>query len=530
MTQIVLLSAVTLVACLSPALTLVKLWQLKEWRWDRLLEHLGAEGMFQQVFGFLRPVLLGTWLLLLIGISLAGINIWLFPIGCAIALLAPLATLSLLQIALRKQKMPVWTLKAKVILMGTIMLTLVVAILLSATKEAVIALAFLPLLQPLFLVIAWMIFLPIDRPLKKRRTAQATALRDQFSNLLVIGVTGSVGKTTTKELLAHILAPLSPLVTPEHVNTEMGVATWLLQTLPMLKRIDSRIAIVEMGAYKMGEIDAICRMTKPTIGIVTRIGEEHLALFGSRQNIAQAKSELLAALPQTGHAFFPIADTFADYLRTRTQATVHTIGTAKPADVIFEQATSDASGIHFMMDGTSYTIPIQGMHNIPNAALAIACAQKIANLVQVQNIAAPIQPQNFAALLKTFALQQHTFNPRREHDVDILDATYNASPQSFEAAIEWAASQPHAQKYLLTSGIIELGTEEAPLHEAIAKKASSVFTQAFITSKRFLPYFIQGGFSNRAMLTKDVKTKLPKNSLLVCISRMPDATINKLLP
>ncbi len=519
MTQTVLLSALTLVACLSPMLTLVTLWQRKEWRWDRLLDHLKAEGFFTQIFGFLRPALLGLWIVLLVIVSLSGFDIRLFPMGCALLLLAPLATVSLLQLALRRQKMPTWTLKAKILLGITILLTLTTTVQLALHTTGVIGLAFLPTLQSLFLIVAWVLFLPIDRLLKKKRTAQAAALRDQFSNLLVIGVTGSVGKTTTKELLAHILAPLSPLVTPEHVNTEMGVAMWLLQTLPLLKRIDSRMAIVEMGAYKMGEIDAICRMTKPTMGIITRIGEEHLALFGSRQNIAQAKTELFASLPATGHAFFPATDTFADYLRTRAQATVHTIGSAKPADAIVEQATSDASGIHFVMDGTSYSIPIQGIHNVPNAALAISCARTLGQ-----------SPDDIAKRLQSFVLQQHTFNLRHEHDIDILDATYNASPQSFDAAIEWAAAQPHAQKYLITSGIIELGKEEAGLHEAIAKRASSVFAQAFITSKRFLPYFQTGGFDNRAMLLKNMKTKLPKNSLLVCISRMSDATIAKLLP
>ena len=434
------------------------------------------------------------------------------PRWAARSLLAPLATVSLLQLALRRQKMPTWTLKAKILLGITILLTLTTTVQLALHTTGVIGLAFLANTAVAFPDCCLVLFLPIDRLLKKAHRS-GSQLRDQFSNLLVIGVTGSVNNHQ-RIARPHSGAAFSAGDSParEHRN---GVAMWLLQTL-----LSSNVSIVvwrlwEWAPTKMGEIDAICRMTKPTMGIITRIGEEHLAL-SARAEYRAGQDRIIRKSACNRPCFFPATDNICRLSAQRAQATVHTIGSAKPADAIVEQATSDASGIHFVMDGTSYSIPIQGIHNVPNAALAISCARTLGQ-----------SPDDIAKRLQSFVLQQHTFNLRHEHDIDILDATYNASPQSFDAAIEWAAAQPHAQKYLITSGNIELGKEEAGLHEAIAKRASSVFAQAFITSNASCR-ISKPAASTIGRCSEKHEDQTAKTRCFVCISRMSDATIAKL--
>ncbi len=537
--NISLLIGLTLLASLSPLLTLLRLWQIKEWRWDRLGEHIKREGAGQLYSRF------RFWLTIAITVAM----LLLIPASAwhgVIVILAALGLVNTVQIFLRRQLIPRWTQKAVSLFIMSMTLTATLAIVcLTFDKEGMLILPALPFIQSIIAAIAWFLLRPLDYCLKASIMSRARAIRKAHPDLTVIGITGSVGKTTTKELLSHILAERNPLTTPEHMNTEMGVSAWLTQVLgkpetaysgtcrhaairarnqpfealrPSGPNGKPEILIIEMGAYRIGEIQLLCSIAQPTIGIITSIGEQHVALFGSKENIRKGKGELVASLPANGHAFLNADSDMAAELKAMAAAPVTLVTTGGDGDIEAFDIEETRKGIRFTVDQTVFEIPLNGTHNVTNSLLAIACAK---------HLGMPLI--DIAKRLRSFKPQEHTFEVRTERGITILDDTYNSSPQSFEAAISWAAAQPETNKVLLTTGIIELGDREAGIHTALAGKAYTVFAKAYLTDNRFLGYFKETGFNDDAQLISQAK-QLEPGSLLVCIGRMPKSSIERFLP
>jgi len=518
-----LLIIVTLFASLSPLLTFANLWQVKEWRIDRLKEHLRNEGYFRQIFGTIRPCILG-----LLGIfGLLGI---LTPEQWISASLAALSAVAVLQFLLHKQPKPVWTRKAQVLIGSSLLLTLLIAYALLALSLSngrptpyALLLPIIIILQAPLLFISWTLFKPVDHFLKKRIMDRAKALRAQHPSLTVIGITGSVGKTTTKELLAHILQDQNPLVTPEHVNSEMGVSQWLIQKLERWQESDALrptpyALIIEMGAYRRGEIATLCDIAKPNLGIVTFIGNQHIALFGSQEELCEAKGELIAALPEDGHAFLNGDSSMCAQLRAKAACPVTTVGTGGPGDLEAFEIEETPRGIRFRVGETMFDLPLHGTHNVTNVLLAIAVAEHLG-----------IERQDIAQKLRTFSPPKQTFEVRQQSGVTVLDDTHNASPASFRAAIDWARTQPAQKKILLSSGLIELGQAQDTTHTELGALASGVFDAAVFLDKKSAKYFEKGLKKNVEILSKNTQ-KVDAGSLLVCEGRMSPSTIQKLLP
>jgi UDP-N-acetylmuramyl pentapeptide synthase len=512
----------TLIASASPLLTFANLWQLKEWRIDRLREHIRENGWFRQIFGTIRP---GITLFFFV-ISPISEKIFQTSPLLLIALLI-LAGVSIAQIGLKKQPMPVGTQKAVVLVLATMCLTAFTALTLVFVADSLPAwkktsemmILFLPVLQPIIFALTWLLLWPIDRFLKMRTLARGRAARARLQHLTVIGITGSVGKTTTKELLAHILKVRGAIATPAHVNTEMGVARWLSTVLKDLPEDSTKTVIVEMGAYRKGEIALLCSIAQPTMGIITYVGTQHISLFGSREAIIEGKGELFASLPRNGHAFANRDNDAYAALVKRCQCKVTSVGTGNDADIHAFDLEETSTGIRFKALDTTFDVPLFGTHTITSVLLAIAAAQKVG--VPVKEIVQAV---------KTFTPMAHTFNVKTVGSVTVLDDTYNSSPASVEAAIEWARRQPQKQKVLVFDGIIELGKEEESSHVQLARLASEVFQKAYIVHPRFLGYFRHGGFGERAMLVSASKEPVSAGSLLACIGRMPQSIINRFLP
>lgn len=510
-----------ILASASPLLTFAHLWQLKEWRIDRLREHLNENGWFRQLFGMIRP-------LVTVFFFLTSPLLTRFLIPIELVGLLVLAALSVAQIGLKKQPMPVGTQKAIALVFfstcltalftfGLIYWTDVMAPHLNPVAWDMVLL--LPVLQPFVLALSALLFWPVDRFLKMRTLDAGRRARSSHPNLTVIGITGSVGKTTTKELLAHVLKVRGAIATPAHVNTEMGVARWLSSTLKDLPEDSTKTVIVEMGAYRKGEIALLCSIAQPSMGIITYVGNQHISLFGSREAIIEGKGELFAALPKDGHAFANKDNDAYAALIKRCQCKVTSVGTGNDADIHAIDLEETSTGLRFKALDTTFDIPLFGTHTIASILLVIATAQKLG-----------VPMKEIAQALKTFTPMAHTFNVKTVGNVTLLDDTYNSSPASVEAAIEWARRQPQQNKVLVFDGIIELGEEEERSHSQLARLASEVFQRAYIVHPRFLPYFRHGGFGDRAMLVPSSKQPVSAGSLLACIGRMPQSIINRFLP
>ncbi|PIR48693.1 hypothetical protein COU80_03240 [Candidatus Peregrinibacteria bacterium CG10_big_fil_rev_8_21_14_0_10_55_24] len=500
-----LLALIVVIASLSPLCTLAALWQVKEWRTDRLREHLRSEGILRQLFGVTRPALL----------ALTGIP---YIVGVLPEHLWPLTPLLLfiaanaLQIVLKKQREPVWTQKAIALCMTS---TLLIAV--AALETSPRHLPFLPLLVPAFLLIAWMLWQPADALLKRRVMRRARAVRSQRNDLRVIGITGSVGKSTTKELLAHILGKEKTLATPAHVNTEMGVSQWLSQMLPAHQNIDT--LIVEMGAYRPGEIALLCSIVQPQFGILTFIGTQHIGLFGSQEVLSQAKGELLAALPPEGHAFLNGDCSLCASLKDKAPCPVVLVGTGGPVDIEAFEIEETPQGIRFRVGTTRYSVPLHGTHNVTNVLLAIAVARAL-----------EMKDEEIAAKLSSFSPMLHTFSVREERETTILDDTHNASPASFQAALGWARGQPAAHKILLTSGMIELGEAQDRIHEELGEQAASIVERVIFLNRTTSQAFARG-YGNPVEIFRAGETaRIPEKSLLLCVGRMKETVIESLIP
>lgn len=507
--RLLLLPTLVLVACLSPALTYATLWQTKEWRVDRLHEHLKAEGWLRQLFGVVRPSIVACSAFFAL---IPVLRVPWFVAGTAV-----LAAASVAQLAAKKQRMPAWTTKAMILVLATLSIDVTLGIpLLASGMWAVIL---VPLLQPFILALVWTLFHPVDRIMKQRVLRKATTLRAVYVHATAIGITGSAGKTTTKELLTHILKGPSTIATPAYVNSEMGVAQWLLRELPKHTHDKHLTVIAEMGAYRTGEIAQLCRIVQPQMGVVTLIGSQHVALFGSARKLLAAKSELLAALPENGTAFINADCSGCLQASEAARCPVVRVSTGGKADLEARDIEETSDGIRFFVGETAFVVPLHGTHNVINVLLAVAVAERCGTSIGES-----------AKKLRTFRPPHSTFAVRNERGVMILDDTHNSSASSFRAAIAWAKSQPASRKILLTPGIIELGEETDRIHQDLGAAASDVIDRVIFTTMRGKDAFEQGYGKTVELLGKTRPTPVESDSLLLCVGRVSAPIINAFLP
>ena len=195
-----LLCILVLIAGISPLLTFARLWQVKEWRYDRLREHLRHEGWFRQLFGLVKPIVVSIGIVFYI-VHLPFAEDFPFdPVYILWSTIALLAWFTLFRLVVGKQARPVWTKKAMAVVLISITAFGTVDFLLCDYRWAIIIITMLPLFMFVFVILSLAVLVPLDRLLKKRLISKAMRVRSKCANLTVVGITGSVGKTTTKEI------------------------------------------------------------------------------------------------------------------------------------------------------------------------------------------------------------------------------------------------------------------------------------------------------------------------------------------
>jgi UDP-N-acetylmuramoyl-tripeptide--D-alanyl-D-alanine ligase len=267
-----------------------------------------------------------------------------------------------------------------------------------------------------------------------------------------IGITGSNGKTSTKEAIATVLSQLAPtLKTLASYNTEIGYPLTLLRLEPQ-----HRYAVLEMGAQWVGELTWLCTITAPNWSMVTNVGASHLEYFGTQERVAQAKSELVQALTPEGIAFLNYDDPNVRAMNAKTQATIISYGTADDAMVRASAIGGDTlRGRHFTLHYKGDFIPIQlqipGEHGITIALSAAAVG-----------LAAGMSLEKIKVALEDL----QTFKRRGEIKVGpngstLIDDSYNANRQSILAiakAMHEAQIDPEGKRWALLGDILELGS------------------------------------------------------------------------
>ena len=277
-------------------------------------------------------------------------------------------------------------------------------------------------------------------------TALATAARDRLPAQL-IGVTGSVGKTSTKDLLAAALGRRWRVsASPMSFNNELGVPLTVLETPE-----DTEVVVVEMGARGRGHIAALCAVARPTVGVVTTVGLSHAEFFGTLDDVVEAKGELVAALPADGTAVLNADMALVAGMATRTSARVLTFGLTM-GDVRAEHVTLDddlrpAFRLRSPWGDADVALAVRGHHQVGNALAAAAAA--LACDTPVEQIAAGLGD----ARLSPWRMQLE----RSPSGALVLNDTYNANPLSVEAALRALAELPAERRTAVLGIMAELG-------------------------------------------------------------------------
>jgi len=294
----------------------------------------------------------------------------------------------------------------------------------------------------------------------------ARAVIDRASGLTVIGITGSAGKTTTKDLAAQLIEKLGPTVAPrESFNNEIG------HPLTVLKITEqTRYLVSEMAARGPGNITELCAIAPPRIGVVLCVGHAHAGEFGGLDRIAAAKGELPAALPADGVAILNADDHRAAAMAARTRARVVTFGRSASADVRADQVRTDALGRPgFTLVTVNGAAPVQlqlySEHHVHNALAAAAIAEQLG--MPVADIAAGLS----AAVARSRWRMEVT---RLPDGVIVINDAYNANPDSVRAAIGALATMARGRRGFAVLGhMTELGDDADRLHEEIGAVAAA---------------------------------------------------------
>ena len=291
----------------------------------------------------------------------------------------------------------------------------------------------------------------------------ARAWRAQFAGALV-GVAGSNGKTTAKEMTASILGEAGPcLATRGNLNNHIGVPLTLLRLTGA-----ERFAVVEMGANRAGEVAHLVEVARPTVGLITNAGAEHLEGFGSLEGVARAEGEMVAGLDASGTAVINADDAYAAMWRASTRARVVTFGVATPADFSASEVAASVGSEGFAtsfllrapLGEAAITLNLGGAHNVANAlAAAAAAASAGAGLEHIVRGLAAVR-----------AVPGRLQFRRAAGGGWLIDDSYNANPSSVRAAIEVLATLP-GRRWLVLGDMAELGAYALEEHVRLGEFA-----------------------------------------------------------
>lgn len=280
---------------------------------------------------------------------------------------------------------------------------------------------------------------------------------------LTVGVTGSNGKTSTREFLAAALGVRGPVLrTRGNLNTETGVPLTMLEL-----EAEHRSLVLEMGMQGPGEIARLAALAEPSIGVITGIGTVHLEFFPSQEHLARAKGELVAALPAGGVAVLPTGP-YLDLLRGLTAARVLTFGPGGDLEPSGYETTSD--GCRFSAGGSEVRLGQGGRHMMLNACAALAAAE-----------AAGVPIAQAAGALAAVRVGRRLEELAAPGGLTVVDDSYNASPESMLAAFDAVAERPRAGRLLAVLGEMrELGVAAAAAHADVGRRAAETFDAACV--------------------------------------------------
>lgn len=379
----------------------------------------------------------------------------------------------------KAKKKLVITERVKRILGVSLVLTfLILGCLFKFLSEIISAILVIQLL-PFILILSNLILAPNEKKIQTKFKNEAVEKIKKL-NPIVIGITGSYGKTSTKHILGHILSGNLPLLfTPGSVNTEMGVTRIIREKL----EANHKYFIVEMGAYFRGSIEKLCNLTNPKHGIITSIGQAHYEHFKNQETIAAAKFELGECVTKNNGILVVNTSQVKEEFIPKNIPVIKVNGNS---NINAKNLRQERDGIYFdfVNESGSYEIfaPIYGLHQVPNIVAAIEMALKLGM---------PIN--SIISTLRTLPQINHRLEVlKRDNNITIIDDAYNSNERGFESGLELLQVLNNNRRILVTPGMVELGKKHDDTHYMVGKFAGSRLDIAIIVNADRIPTFIKG--------------------------------------
>ena len=297
---------------------------------------------------------------------------------------------------------------------------------------------------------------------KKALIQIATAKREMYKDLIVIGVTGSVGKTSTKDMIANVLSQkYNTLKTEGNNNNDIGLP------LTILRLKDEEAAVIEMGMNHLGEISVLTKIAKPTISVITNIGTSHIGILGSRENILKAKLEILEGMKEPNIVINNDNDLLHKwYLSNKNNINIKTFGIYESSDCMAEDIVKEENSSKFIcnINGEKFEegIPVGGEVFVQNSL----CASFIGKMCTLNN-------KEIQNGISSFELTKKRMESiKLENGATIINDSYNASFESMKASIEYLSNTKAKRKIAVLGDMFELGKYSEELHRKVGKVVS----------------------------------------------------------
>ncbi len=339
----------------------------------------------------------------------------------------------------------------------------------------ILVLSIMSYLNMIVVFICNIINFPIERLVYLHYKRMAQSKLKSMSNLKIIGITGSYGKTSSKNILSEILnIKYNCLPTPRNLNTYNGL---IMTVNNNLDKFDD-IFIAEMGAYVKGEIKGLCNLVKPHYGILTKIGTAHLESFGSEENIIEGKFELIESLPKDGFGILNGDDPKQVNYKLKNKVKIIWVGIDnKDVDVRASNIKCSSKGttfdVTFKGDNKKYKFETKllGKHNVYNILAGLACGQQFG-----------ITPDELISAVSMIKPVEHRLELKKLGNFYQIDDAYNSNPDGAQRAVE-VLNMMDGIKVVVTPGMIELGDKEEYYNKIFGEQISEVADYAVLIGK-----------------------------------------------
>lgn len=378
----------------------------------------------------------------------------------------------------------VLTSRVKRILAVTGVLTLGIAVFLYKTSWALIWILGVQAL-PILLALGNLLLTPYEKYTQSCLRAEAVQKLQEL-NPYVIAVTGSFGKTSVKHMLGHVMSNFGgTLITPGSVNTEMGIVRIIRERLEPTHKY----FVVEMGAYGIGSIARLCRLTPPKLSLITAVGAAHLERFKTIEDTARAKFEIAEAAIQNGGQVLiqdsVLNSNYGGQFYKDHQSFFTTCGLEGDFQMVGNVQTPEGLETTVIYKGHEYLLksPLYGLHHGSNVAITFGAAVMLG-----------MNPKDVALSIQSIPQIKHRLEVKSFGDHTLIDDAFNSNPQGFQNALEildLLGTHRKGRRILVTPGMVELGDKHDTEHHSLGTLAAQKADLMFVVKPERIPTFVE---------------------------------------